>query len=118
MYQKSGVTPCHQKTGFGAGKLNVAGGKIKSGESVLKATIRELKEEFGLVGKQSNLMDVATLHFYFAGKLAFTCFVSTLFEWSGTPTDSKPPISFESVGVPLHSKRVETKQVNVNFPAK
>jgi 8-oxo-dGTP pyrophosphatase MutT (NUDIX family) len=53
----------YKKRGFGAGKWNGAGGKIKEGESPEEAAIRETKEETGL--RPEGVEDIGYLEFYF-----------------------------------------------------
>ena len=94
-----------KKTSFGAGKLNAAGGKVKKRESLRRATVRELKEEFGLTAKSEDLGYAAILHFYFDDNQLFTCHVFTLREWAGTPRDTKEMGGFEwhhHTNLPFH----------------
>ncbi|KKT78457.1 MAG: NUDIX hydrolase [Parcubacteria group bacterium GW2011_GWF2_44_8] len=83
-----------KKVGFGAGKLNGAGGKIQSGESTRTAATRELSEEFGLTADPSDLDEVALLHFYFGGELRVICTVFALRRWQGEPTETEEMGSF------------------------
>lgn len=83
-----------KKTGFGAGKLNGAGGKIQSGETTRTAAVRELSEEFGLTATLSDLDEVALLHFYFGGELRVICTVFILRRWQGEPTETEEMGSF------------------------
>ncbi len=82
------VLLAEKKVGFGAGKLNGFGGKVKAGETTEEATLRELREESGLVGKAADLTQVALLNFYFQNVLRFTCLVYTLNQWTGTPQET------------------------------
>lgn len=50
-----------KKVGFGMGKFNGFGGKVKAGEEIEKAAVREIKEECGL--RASGLKKVGILHF-------------------------------------------------------
>jgi len=70
-----------KKVGFGAGKLNGAGGKIQSGETTHTAAVRELSEEFGLTANPRDLDEVALLHFYFGGELRVICTIFILRRW-------------------------------------
>ena len=54
-----------KKRGFGVGKWNGAGGKIKAGENVRTAAIREVKEEIGVMVEESDLEDHGILKFSF-----------------------------------------------------
>ena len=55
-----------KKRGFGAGKWNGFGGKIKEGEEVYEAVKREMKEETGVDLK--DVWRVGVLDFLWAGK--------------------------------------------------
>jgi 8-oxo-dGTP diphosphatase len=59
-----------KKTGFGHGKYNGFGGKIKEGESVEQGAARELEEECGLIVKGSQLEHVGVLDFIFPANKA------------------------------------------------
>ena len=52
-----------KKRGFGEGKWNGVGGKVKDGESIEEAAIREACEEISVIA--SNLAKVAILDFSF-----------------------------------------------------
>ena len=54
-----------KKRGFGQGKLNGVGGKLKQGETVEDAMIRESMEEVG--ARPKSYYKAATLRFYFGG---------------------------------------------------
>lgn len=54
-----------KKRGFGQGKLNGAGGKLKPGETTEDAMIRESTEEVG--ARPKNYYKAAVLRFYFGG---------------------------------------------------
>jgi 8-oxo-dGTP diphosphatase len=84
-----------KQRGFGAGKLNASGGKVREGEPLRRATIRELKEEYGLKARQRDLRYAAVLHFYFDEKLLVTCHVFTLNRWQGEPKDTDEMAGFE-----------------------
>jgi len=46
--EKSEVLLIMKKRGFGRGKWNGPGGKVKVGESIIESVIREVKEEIGV----------------------------------------------------------------------
>lgn len=52
-----------KKRGFGSGKWNGFGGKLKEGESISEAAKREVKEESGLEVK--NIEERGVINFYF-----------------------------------------------------
>lgn len=54
-----------KKTGFGQGKYNGFGGKLKAGESVKQAAVREVYEECGLQVAEDSLQEVGYLDFLF-----------------------------------------------------
>ncbi|MFZ4631721.1 MAG: 8-oxo-dGTP diphosphatase [Patescibacteria group bacterium] len=78
-----------KKRGFGCDKLNGYGGKIEENESPLMATIRELKEESGLITSEDNLKQVALIHFYFDENHVFDCYVFLLYVWKGNPIETE-----------------------------
>ncbi len=53
----------YKKRGMGEGKLNMPGGKVEPGESLLDAVVRETQEETGIV--PLNAKQVALLEFSF-----------------------------------------------------
>lgn len=52
-----------KKRGFGVGRYNGFGGKIEPGEDILKAAIREMKEECGLEGNPKSMRFMGVLSF-------------------------------------------------------
>ena len=54
-----------KKRGFGVGKWNGVGGKVKEGEDVRESAIREIKEEIGVVVDTQDLEEYGTLKFSF-----------------------------------------------------
>ena len=77
-----------KKRGFGAGRWNGFGGKLKEGESIEDAAKREMREESGVEIK--NLREVGIIDFEFKGNpeiLEVHIFRSDDFE--GEPTESE-----------------------------
>ncbi len=52
-----------KKRGFGAGRWNGFGGKLKDGESIWNAALRELEEESGLVAEDIEERGIVRFHF-------------------------------------------------------
>lgn len=80
-----------KKRGFGVGKWNGAGGKVKEGESVTVAAARELNEEIGVSVVPGALEPVGTLQFEFDNNpdWAQCCHVFVVHQWEGEPAESE-----------------------------
>ncbi|MBU6232093.1 MAG: NUDIX domain-containing protein [Patescibacteria group bacterium] len=72
-----------KKEGFGAGRLNGYGGKVKDGETVAESAIRELQEEAGVTVREDGLEQAAIIDFYVGSEINFKCHVFFVHEWSG-----------------------------------
>ncbi len=75
--------------GFGVGKPNGFGGKVKEGETILITASRELEEESGLVVHQDDLEEVAIIHFFENKELIFLCYVFVVRHWMGSERDTE-----------------------------
>lgn len=82
----SKIALSQKKRGFGAGNLNGYGGKVKPGESIENAALRELQEEAGVVA--GNLEKVAT-NFFHTGSEILECHVFLLKDYSGDFVESE-----------------------------
>ena len=80
-----------KKRGFGEGKWNGVGGKLKDGEDILDALIREANEEISVTLSPGDLLHVATIDFYFDGKPEFNQQVHAYLaeKWAGEPQESE-----------------------------
>ena len=94
-----------KKRGFGVGKWNGVGGKVKEGETVEQAVIRETQEEIGVI--PLFLQKAALLDFYFPDVPTEKdwnqqVIVFTTDKWEGEPTESEEmlPKWFKISGVP------------------
>mgnify|MGYP001574904334 CR=1 FL=1 len=81
-----------KKRGFGKGKWNGVGGKLKEGETLQQAAIREAKEEIGVT--PLSLRKVAVLDFYFPEIPADKDWnqqvvVFEVDKWKGEPVESE-----------------------------
>lgn len=80
-----------KKRGFGEGKWNGAGGKLKENETIEEAAAREIKEEIGVDVALKNLKIAGTLKFRFDGGSNWdqACHVFIIHEWIGEPIESE-----------------------------
>lgn len=80
-----------KKRGFGVGKWNGVGGKVKEGETVEEATVREAKEEIGVEIAVGDLEKIALNEFHFPDKdgwdMLVHCYVAR--KWKGEPQESE-----------------------------
>lgn len=80
-----------KKRGFGAGKFNGVGGKVEINESIISASVREVKEEIFVTIKAQNLIQVATLTFIFKDNPDWNieCHTFFIYKWEGIPKESE-----------------------------
>lgn len=80
-----------KKRGFGIGKYNGFGGKVKSEETIEEAALREFQEESGLCSKLEHLLKVAEIDFYFPHKPEYdqTVHIYTISTFSGEPKETE-----------------------------
>jgi len=91
LVRDSTVLLAMKKRGFGLGKFNGVGGKLKPGESISKTAIRETEEEIFVRIKESDLKHHATLVFNFDSKPEWNqkCYVFLVNSWEGNPAESE-----------------------------
>ena len=79
-----------KKRGFGIGKWNGIGGKLKEGEDLKVATVREVNEEIGVDIALDDLREAGTLEFHFQNTPDWDnlCHVFVTTKWSGAPSES------------------------------
>lgn len=78
-----------KKRGFGQGKLNGVGGKVKKGEDIKQAAIRETQEEINVI--PTSQKPVAALNFYFVNNPNDNqqVIVFLIEKWQGEPRESE-----------------------------
>lgn len=82
----------HKKTGHGAGKVNMPGGKWRAGESLLECATRETYEEVGI--RVSRASCVAELRFVELDGDQWLGFVFMAHDLRGTATESREALPF------------------------
>lgn len=92
-----------KKRGFGEGKFNGIGGKLKDGESPEEAMIRESKEEIDVLPTKYEKMAVLDFIEYYKGEkenVIMHLYVAT--EWDGEPKESEEmcPMWFDVEDIP------------------
>ena len=94
-----------KKRGFGKDKYNGFGGKVKDGESVADAVIRELYEEIGVKTTKDYLEKLGELTFVFPYKEEWNQLVHVFVikKWDGEPSESEEmaPGWFEHKNIPF-----------------
>lgn len=62
--EKNQILLAMKKRGFGEGKWNGAGGKVDTGETIIEAASRELREETGINIAPEKMEARGVLHFH------------------------------------------------------
>ncbi|MFH1509348.1 MAG: 8-oxo-dGTP diphosphatase [bacterium] len=99
-----------KKHGFGEGRWNGFGGKVKENECVRTAAIREMQEEAGVKIKDPQLTGI--MEFYFSGKDEFyQVYVFRASKYSGEPKESEEmkPQWFTTDKIPYEEMWVDDK---------
>lgn len=91
-----------KKRGFGAGKWNGFGGKVREGENIEKAAVRELKEEIGIEAREIVKMGVINFEFQKSEEAPEVHFFWVK-KWAGNPVESEEmkPAWFQINDIPL-----------------
>lgn len=91
-----------KKRGFGAGRWNGFGGKVKDGESVEEATARELEEECGIVPGPLEKAGVLTFKFFGEDlKIEMHIYRTTAFSGDPQETEEMRPQWFSVEAIPF-----------------
>ena len=93
-----------KKRGFGAGKWNGFGGKIKNGEKIEEAAKRELKEEVGINASEMEKIGVINFEFTNNDEMPEVHFFRVK-KWSNEPaeTEEMKPQWFDIKNIPYDS---------------
>lgn len=92
-----------KKRGLGEGKWNGFGGKVEFGETVIRAAMRELCEESGIVADECNLLQRGIITMDFAnGEDSFEIhvFLCTNYKGEITETEEMKPQWFDIHHIP------------------
>ena len=94
-----------KKRGFGEGKLNGLGGKVKQHETPLRTILREVKEECGLTISADTLRPMGTIDFFFPFRRAFDhhvhVFLADAWEGELSETEEMAPAWFPIDQIPF-----------------
>jgi 8-oxo-dGTP pyrophosphatase MutT (NUDIX family) len=80
-----------KKRGFGVGKWNGFGGKVKPDETIEGAALRELEEEAGVRARSEHLEKVGYIRFHsdYTDDLKWEVHIFALRNWKGEPRESE-----------------------------
>lgn len=78
-----------KKRGFGVGKWNGLGGKVKPDESIEQAAVRELEEEIGVHADVNDIDKRAILTFFGEDESDIEMHVFKVNSWQGEPHESE-----------------------------
>jgi ADP-ribose pyrophosphatase YjhB (NUDIX family) len=96
-----------KKRGFGEGKWNGIGGKVREGETIEHVAMREIEEEIGVRVQEEHLERVADFLFHNGGDPAndFRVHVFLVRAWEGEPSESDEmlPAWFPHHNIPFES---------------
>lgn len=89
--QEKKILLAMKKRSFGQGKWNGVGGKLESNETVKKSAIRETREEICVEINENDLVEVATLDFFFENNKEWNQRVYVFFveSWENEPIETE-----------------------------
>lgn len=102
-FRGSEVLLAMKKRGFGAGRWNGMGGKVRAGETVIDAAIRETQEEVGITPHLGEPLGSITFHNSSKGDWVVRVFRAD--SWKGEPieTEEMRPEWFPLDAIPFES---------------
>jgi len=100
-----------KKRGFGIGKWNGFGGKVKDGESIEEAAKRELKEEIGVFAQKLEKRGILNFVFDHNPEEILEVHVFDILDFEGEPIESEEmkPRWFKKEEVPFDSMWLDDK---------
>ncbi|MDD5431118.1 MAG: 8-oxo-dGTP diphosphatase [Candidatus Pacebacteria bacterium] len=102
-----------KKRGFGVGKWNGVGGKLKENESIEEAALREMNEEIGVTAQAADLEKIGFIKFFFNDKPEWNQQVHLFFckKWQGEPQESEEmkPQWYKHSEIPFDKMWVDDK---------
>lgn len=103
-----------KKRGFGVGKWNGVGGKVKENENLKISATREIQEEIGIAVSPEDLRPGGTLFFRFQDNPAWEqeCSIFMVERWRGEPkeSDEMRPNWYPKDGLPFEAMWVDDPQ--------
>jgi len=103
IYQHPKVLLGMKKRGFGAGRWNGFGGKVRDGETIEEATKREMKEEAGIIPGDIERFGIIEFEFQGNPEILEVHFYKAN-NFTGKPKESEEmkPIWFNIKEIPFH----------------
>jgi 8-oxo-dGTP pyrophosphatase MutT (NUDIX family) len=90
LVKESQVLLALKKRGFGEGRYNGVGGKLKQNETVEQALVRECEEEIGITPNDFDKMAEITFDEYMNGESTIAhVHIYTSKDWNGEPSESE-----------------------------
>lgn len=89
--QEKKILLAMKKRSFGQGKWNGVGGKLEGNETVKGSAIRETREEICVEINENDLVEVATLDFFFENNKEWNqrAYVFFVENWENEPTETE-----------------------------